>query len=73
LNYDSQLLKLAKPVLFTHGLADQIVLHRMSEYNLRLVPQARLSSYPQVGHAPFWEAPARFNAELLAFSASLPS
>ena len=28
---------------------------------------ARLSLYPNVGHAPFWEAAPRFNEELKEF------
>jgi pimeloyl-ACP methyl ester carboxylesterase len=71
LNYDDLLPTLAKEALFVHGVEDEIVLHAMSEANVCLTPRARLSSYPQVGHAPFWEAPARFNAELKDFAASL--
>ena len=37
------------------------------EMTARLVPHARLSLYQGCGHSVFFEQPARFNAELLAF------
>jgi non-heme chloroperoxidase len=73
LNYDELLPTLRKPVLITHGVEDEIVLHSMSEHNARLLPKARFSSYANVGHAPFWEATERFNHELCEFAASLPA
>jgi pimeloyl-ACP methyl ester carboxylesterase len=36
----------------------------MRDHLARLAGQAKISSYPGVGHAPFWEAPERFNLEL---------
>ena len=72
LNYDDLLTRLRKPVLITHGVKDEIVLHQMSEHNAHLLPGARFSSYPDVGHAPFWEATERFNQELCEFAVSLP-
>ena len=32
-----------------------------------LVPHAEVSTYPNVGHMPFWEATERFNRELREF------
>jgi len=32
-----------------------------------MIPGAKLSIYQGVGHSPFFEATARFNAELAAF------
>lgn len=71
LNYDELLPTIRKPVLITHGVEDEIVLHTMSEHNARLMPHAKMSSYASTGHAPFWEAPERFNQELRAFASTL--
>jgi pimeloyl-ACP methyl ester carboxylesterase len=56
------------PVLVSHGRADTVVLPAMSEHILGCCQTARASWYDGVGHAPFLEAPARFNAELAAFA-----
>ena len=32
---------------------------------------SRLSTYPGVGHMPFWEATERFDRELAAFAGAL--
>ena len=58
-------------MLITHGIEDAVVLLAMSKHNARLMPSARTSYYADVGHAPFWEAPERFNRELRAFAAGL--
>jgi pimeloyl-ACP methyl ester carboxylesterase len=70
-NHDGLLAALATPVLITHGLEDEIVLPAMAEHNAGVIPGARTSYHPGVGHAPFWEDPDRFNADLRAFAASL--
>jgi pimeloyl-ACP methyl ester carboxylesterase len=64
--------RLRKPVLITHGQADAIVLPVAAEQHATAIPHARLSLYPRVGHAPFWEDAARFNRELRALVASQP-
>ncbi len=56
------------PTLLTHGRADQVVLPAAAERHADLIPDAELSIYDGVGHAPFWEAPDRFNDELRAFA-----
>jgi non-heme chloroperoxidase len=71
LDYDSLLAGLSRPVLITQGLEDGIVLPAMAEHHASLIPQARISYYPKVGHATFWEDPDRFNSELRTFAASL--
>ena len=43
----------------------------MADHNASIIPHAKTSYYSHVGHAPFWEAPDRFNAELRIFAASL--
>jgi pimeloyl-ACP methyl ester carboxylesterase len=54
-------------VLVTHGLADKLLLVTMAKHTAATIPGAKLSLYDGVGHAPFWEDAARFNAELAAF------
>jgi non-heme chloroperoxidase len=59
---------LSVPVLVSHGRADTVVLPAMSEHILASCTNARASWYDGVAHAPFLEAPARFNAELAEFA-----
>jgi non-heme chloroperoxidase len=56
------------PVLVTHGRDDAIVLPAMAQELLDRCPTATASWYGGVGHAPFWEAPDRFDAELAALA-----
>lgn len=63
--YDETLRKIKVPVLVTHGRRDQILAVAMSDYTRKMVTQSTLSVYEGVGHATFFEEPARFNAELL--------
>jgi len=71
LDHDTLLARLRSPVLITHGLEDEVILPVMADYNASTVRHAQTSYYPRTGHAPFWENPARFNAELRSFAASL--
>jgi pimeloyl-ACP methyl ester carboxylesterase len=66
-SHDDVLAALDLPVLFTHGEEDRIVLPAACEEHAELVPNGEKSYYADVGHAPFWEAPERFNRELQAF------
>jgi non-heme chloroperoxidase len=70
-NQDDVLARIQAPVLITHGLDDRIVLPAMSGHLAGLVRHATVSWYERVGHAPFLEDPARFDAELLRFAAAL--
>ena len=65
---DDVLSTLTKPVLVTQGRSDQVVLPAMAEHILATCPSARGSWYPETGHAPFLEEPARFNRELADFA-----
>lgn len=56
-------------MLVTHGARDALVRLDMSKRVSGLNPHARLSIYQDAGHAPFYERPERFNAELAAFAA----
>jgi len=64
LDNDDLIGKMRKPMLLTYGERDAVVLPAMGRHLATVAPHARLSLYPDVGHAPFWEAPERFNREL---------
>ncbi|MBM3515602.1 MAG: alpha/beta hydrolase [Alphaproteobacteria bacterium] len=59
--------KLTLPVLITHGDVDAVVPYQTALDNKAHLPHAELSTYTDIGHAPFLEDPARFNRELSAF------
>ena len=59
--------KLKIPVLVTHGDKDRNSKLGTAEYTAKTIPGAKLSVYPGIGHAPFYEDAARFNTELTAF------
>jgi non-heme chloroperoxidase len=67
LSMDETLQALKLPVLVTQGAADRLVLPVAAKHTAATIPGAKLSVYDGVGHAPFWEDTARFNAELAAF------
>jgi non-heme chloroperoxidase len=67
LEVDDMLRTLKIPVLVTHGAEDQNVKVIAAEYTAKMIPGAKLSVYQGIGHAPFFEDPSRFNAELAAF------
>lgn len=71
LDNDTVLNRMRKPLLLSWGEDDGVVPTRMRDHILDLARHARLSSYPGVGHAPFWEAPGRFNRELREFRESI--
>jgi pimeloyl-ACP methyl ester carboxylesterase len=64
------LASLTIPVLVTQGTADRIVLASMADYALERCPTASASWYEGIGHAPFLEAPERFDRELGDFAAA---
>lgn len=67
---EPQLRALDIPVLVTHGELDKAVDVSMGRYTASVVPNARLSVYPVIGHSPFWEAAPRFNRELAELAKS---
>jgi non-heme chloroperoxidase len=71
LDNDDLLPRLRTPVLIAHGQDDPIVRPAAAERHAAAIPHARLSLYPRVGHAPFWEDAGRFNRELRELAASL--
>ncbi|WP_437665322.1 alpha/beta fold hydrolase [Sorangium sp. So ce1182] len=64
---DEALRALSVPTLVIQGAADRLVKAAMSARTTSLVRGARLSTYEGAGHAPFYEASERFNAELAGF------
>ncbi|MEM8561387.1 MAG: alpha/beta hydrolase [Pseudomonadota bacterium] len=64
---DDALAAISKPALLIHGEEDEVVLPASSHYIAERVPHAKQSYYPDTGHNPFYEEPARFNQELAAF------
>ncbi|MGH9119159.1 MAG: alpha/beta fold hydrolase [Acidimicrobiales bacterium] len=67
LDHTETLGRLGRPALVTHGADDAVVRPTSGEAIAAAIPNAQLSLYPGVGHAPFLEAPDRFNAELADF------
>lgn len=59
--------EIACPVLVTWGDRDELFLRPEQDRLLAAIPQARLSVYQNIGHAPHWEQPARFTSEMMAF------
>jgi pimeloyl-ACP methyl ester carboxylesterase len=71
LNHDVVIAQMRKPMWLSYGEQDAIVRLSMGQHIAQLAQHATLSVYPNVGHAPFWEAPERFNRELRAFRESV--
>src|SRR5215468_1831456 len=67
LEIDDLLKSLKLPVLVTHGSEDKNSNLIAAEYTAKMIPGAKLSVYQGIGHSPFFEDTARFNAELAAF------
>lgn len=65
--YGEVLRGLRTPTLVIHGAEDRVVMPATGRYTAETVRDARLLVYDGAGHAPFWEAPDRFNADLGAF------
>jgi non-heme chloroperoxidase len=63
-HYETVLRSLNVPVLAIHGEQDGMVLPAMAHYTVRNCAHAEALIYEGIGHAPFWETPERFNADL---------
>lgn len=68
---DDVLTTIGVPTLVTHGDSDEIVLPAAADQHAALIPHAVQSVYPDVAHAPFAEAPDRFNRELREFASAI--
>lgn len=55
------------PTLVVWGANDRLVPLRDADAFEQLIPDARKLVYPDTGHVPMLELPARFNADLRAF------
>jgi non-heme chloroperoxidase len=67
-NFAAALPRIKVPVLISHGRRDQVISPAVAEEAGRIVPAAKVSLYDEGGHALFFDDPARFNAELAAFT-----
>jgi pimeloyl-ACP methyl ester carboxylesterase len=72
LAYDEVLKGIRVPTLIIQGDIDAVVPPNTAELTHRLVRGSTLSVYHGVGHSTFFEATARFDAELDQFAAALP-
>ncbi|HQT66042.1 MAG: alpha/beta hydrolase [Rhodospirillales bacterium 20-60-12] len=71
LDFTETLANLDRPTLVSVGDNDKIVLPSMAEHIAAHVPGARLSRYPECGHAPMIEHAMRFNTELAQLAGEL--
>jgi pimeloyl-ACP methyl ester carboxylesterase len=67
-DFAAALPRIKAPVLISHGKRDQVISPDVATEAGRIVGSARISWYEDAGHSPFFEDPARFNAELAAFT-----
>ena len=63
---DEALARFSGPLTVTYGELDAFLCPEMAQRVCRVNPRAVFSLYPEAGHSPFYEAPVRFNQELLA-------
>jgi pimeloyl-ACP methyl ester carboxylesterase len=70
-NNDAIIKGMRKPMLLSYGEQDRIAVAAMRNHLASLTTHAKLSVYPNVAHAPFWEGSQRFNRELREFCQSL--
>lgn len=68
LDNDDVLQSSTVPTLITHGDRDTSVLPSMATHHERIMANADLSLWPDIGHAPFYEDADRFNRELAGFA-----
>jgi non-heme chloroperoxidase len=61
---------IAAPTLLIHGARDAIVRDSEQKWLLSRLPNARLVTLDDTGHAPHWERPERYATELATFAAA---
>jgi pimeloyl-ACP methyl ester carboxylesterase len=66
------LARITAPTLLVWGEQDQMIPVRNAQDYLRLLPDAKLVTFPGLGHVPHEEAPAEALAPLLGFLADDP-
>jgi pimeloyl-ACP methyl ester carboxylesterase len=67
-DFSAQLGQIQVPTLIVWGDRDAICPRGEQEALAAAIPGARLVVYPEAGHAPHWERPERFAADLVAFT-----
>jgi pimeloyl-ACP methyl ester carboxylesterase len=68
-DHAARLAEIKCPVLILYGDGDMYFTRDDQQELQRLMPQARLKTYPGVGHGLQWEKPVEFAADLTAFLA----
>lgn len=63
--------RIAVPTLVMWGREDSLIPYEAAAWFMRNLPDARLVTYPGIGHLPMEEAPDRSAADLAAFVADL--
>lgn len=71
LDHREHLPSLQVPALLCHGQGDVVVDHETSVRAAEMLPNGRLVSFADSGHAPFIEEQEKFESEALAFVGSL--
>lgn len=64
----AELVAIAAPTLLLWGAHDALSGRNEQQAMLAAIPGSRLTVYENGGHAPHWEEPARFAAELAGFA-----
>ena len=67
-DFSARLGGIGVPTLIVWGDRDAICPRGEQEALAAAIPDARLAVYPGAGHAPHWEEPERFTADLVAFT-----
>jgi pimeloyl-ACP methyl ester carboxylesterase len=70
-DYREFLPQIEVPALVLFGEDDKLTSPRAGEYIAGQIPGARLRTFPQSSHCPFWEEPDDFNAAVAEFVAGL--
>ena len=65
--------EIKSPTLILWGDKDDIIPRREQETLLKRIPNSRFLVYPNAGHALYWEEPARFASDIVAFIENLVS
>lgn len=70
-DYRELLPQIEVPALVLFGEDDRLTSPRAGKYIASQIPGARLRTFPNSSHCPFWEEPADFNAAVAGFLAGL--
>lgn len=69
-DYSAELAALTKPAMIVQGAAERIATQPMFEALKAALPRAEVALMQGCGHAPFWEAPEKFDQTLATFAQS---